>query len=292
MEFVQLIEKTTRRLNLIFRNVFGTSCDPQKGYASTFTDFIEISRDESPPVMDGYIEIDTNGSPVIDQLWGAVGEVMSYTSILVELLFNNFGVTAQEQSPFCPIFSSPTDLRDEFIAYLPRKVSFGDASGNAEPSNINDEARDAPATSPETIVLEQVRIFAEKILRDDAKSDEDSDGENIEVVSNCDNIQIVSPSLSSSLLASSLRIFSAKILTCSSTIASGEVVGASQASYFVLLGSAVPLASPKETFLGRYTMNSSRKSVGDENMGQNGDCSCAVTPKLLNRSSTSIEVKT
>ena len=52
MEFVQLIEKTTRRLNLIFRNGFGTSHDPQKGYASTFTDFIELSHDESPPRLE------------------------------------------------------------------------------------------------------------------------------------------------------------------------------------------------------------------------------------------------
>ena len=97
MEFVQLIENTTRRLNLIFCNGFGTSRDPQKGYASTFTDFIELSHDESPPVMDGSVEIYPNGSPVVEQLWGAVGEVMSYTSRIIETLFNTFGVTEEEQ---------------------------------------------------------------------------------------------------------------------------------------------------------------------------------------------------
>ena len=64
-----------------------------------------------------------------------------------------------------------------------------------------------------------------------------------------------SPSLYSSLLASCLIILSANILTCSITIASGEAVGASQASSLVFLGSAVPLASPKENILGRYVMN-------------------------------------
>ena len=97
MEFVQLIEKTTFWLNLIFRNGFVTSCDPQKGYASNFTDFIGISRDERPPVMDGSVEIYTNFYPVVEQLWGAVDEVMSYTSRLIEPLFNNIGVTAEEQ---------------------------------------------------------------------------------------------------------------------------------------------------------------------------------------------------
>ena len=37
-------------------------------------------------------------------------------------------------------------------------------------------------------------MFSEKILIDGANSDRDSDGDDIEVVSNCDDIQVVSPS--------------------------------------------------------------------------------------------------
>ena len=106
MEFVQLIENTTCRLNLIFRNGFGTSCDPQKGCALSLTDFIELSRDESPPVRYGSVEIDPNISLVVEQLLGAVGKVMSYTSRLTETLFNTVGVTAKEQSPFCMLQSA------------------------------------------------------------------------------------------------------------------------------------------------------------------------------------------
>ena len=76
--------------------------------------------------------------------------------------------------------------------YLPRTFPFGDASGTDEPSSTNDEACDAPTASPESIVLERVRMFADKILRDDDNSDEGSDGDDIEVVSNCDSIQVVS----------------------------------------------------------------------------------------------------
>ena len=72
-------------------------------------------------------------------------------------------------------------MRDEFIAYLPRTFYFGDTSGTAEPSNTNDEDRDASAASPEAIVLELVRMFAEKMLIDDDNSDKDIDGDNIEV---------------------------------------------------------------------------------------------------------------
>ena len=138
-----MIKKTTRWLNLIFCNKFGTSSDPQKGYASTLTDFIELSRDESLPVMDGSVEIDPNISLVVEQLWGTVGEVMSYTSRLIEPLLNTVGFTAEEQSPFCHIFSSPTTALQPKI-YLDL----------FQQSNTNDEACDAPTALPEGVALE------------------------------------------------------------------------------------------------------------------------------------------
>ena len=101
-------------------------------------------------------------------MWGAVGKVISYTSRIIEPLFNTVGVTADEKSLLCCIFSYPTDLREKFIAYLPRTFSFGDTSGTAEPSNTNDEACDAPVALTEAIMLELVRMFADKMLRDDA----------------------------------------------------------------------------------------------------------------------------
>ena len=153
MQFVQLVEKTTRRLNLMFLNGFSTSRDPQKGYASTFKDFIEHCHDERPSMMDGSVEVDPNGSPVVEELWSAVGKVIAYASSLIEPLLATVGVTPKERSPFCRKFSSPTDLRDEFIAYLPRTFSFDDATGTADAGNTDEEAGDAPAASPEAIVL-------------------------------------------------------------------------------------------------------------------------------------------
>ena len=86
----------------------------------TFTDFIELDRDEIPAVMDESVEINPNGYLVVEQLWGKVGELMSYTSRLVEPLFDTVGVAAEEKSPFCRIFLSATNLREKFITYPPR----------------------------------------------------------------------------------------------------------------------------------------------------------------------------
>ena len=153
--------------------------------------------------MDGSVEIDPNGSPVLDKLWGAVGKVMSYTSRLIETLFNIVGVTAEEQSPFCRIFSC------KLIEYLPRTFPFGDAGGTTEPSYTNDEAWDAPAASPEAIVLGRVRMFAGEMRRDDANRNKYSDSDDIEVVSNCDDIQVVSPSP----ISNTMSVSSEKLMT-------------------------------------------------------------------------------
>ena len=104
--------------------------------------------------MDGSVEIDPNGSLFVYQLWGAVGKVISYTSRIIEPLFNTVGVTADEKSLLCCIFSYPTDLREKFIAYLPITIYFGDASVTAETSNRSDETCDATAASPNAIVIE------------------------------------------------------------------------------------------------------------------------------------------
>ena len=109
-------------------------------------------------------------------------------------MFNTVGVTADKQSPLCCIISSPTNLWDKFIAYLPITIYFGDASVTAETSNRSDETCDATAASPNAIVIEWVRIFEDEMMRYGANSNEYSYGDDIEVVSNCDDIQVVSPS--------------------------------------------------------------------------------------------------
>ena len=68
MEFVQLIENITHQLRLMFLEGFNTSRDPQKSYEATFRKSVELSRDESPPVMDGSVDVDPAGAPVVEQL--------------------------------------------------------------------------------------------------------------------------------------------------------------------------------------------------------------------------------
>ena len=183
MQFIQLIEKKTRRLNLIFRNGFSTSRDPQKGYAATFTKFIDLSRDEIPPVMDGTVEINRDGSPVVEQLWDMVSNAMAFASSPVVPILKNVGVTSEERSPFCLTFSNQTDLREEFIAYLPKQFSFGKTNGNADAYNTDAGACDAPIALPEAIVFGRVKSFANEMQTNGERDDEDNDDYNVEDVS-------------------------------------------------------------------------------------------------------------
>ena len=95
---------------------------------------------------------------------------------------NALGVTAEERSPFCRSFSSPTESRDEFIAYLPNTFSFDDIGGNASADVGSGEADDGPVASPATIVLERVKNFASDMMSDRAKGEEDSNNNDVEVV--------------------------------------------------------------------------------------------------------------
>ena len=82
-------------------------------------------------MMDGSVEIDPNGYPVVEQLCGAVVKLISYTLRLIEPLLNIVGVASEDQSPLCRIFLSPTNLWYKFISYLPRTYSFIDSRGTA-----------------------------------------------------------------------------------------------------------------------------------------------------------------
>ena len=52
-------------------------------------------------------------------------------------------------------------------------------------------------------------MFADEMLRDYVNSDKDSDGDNTEVVYNCDDIQVVSPSP----ISNTMSVSSAELMT-------------------------------------------------------------------------------
>eukprot|EP00957_Ditylum_brightwellii_P107029 8166224-Ditylum_brightwellii.AAC.1 len=65
--------------------------------------------------MDGTVNLQDDGGYVATQMWAAVSKAITYSSAIMSKLFGTIGVTGDEISPFCHSFSSPDDLRNEFI---------------------------------------------------------------------------------------------------------------------------------------------------------------------------------
>eukprot|EP00957_Ditylum_brightwellii_P013846 1043208-Ditylum_brightwellii.AAC.1 len=80
--------------------------------------------------MDGTVNLQDDGGFVATQMWAAVSKVITYSSTMTSKLFGTIGATGDKISPFCCSFSSPDDLRNEFIQYLPRTFVYNDVQGN------------------------------------------------------------------------------------------------------------------------------------------------------------------
>ena len=80
--------------------------------------------------MDGNVNLTDDGDYVAIQIWAAVSKAISYSVTMMSTLFDTVGATVDERSPFCRSFSSPDDLKDEFICYLPRTFKYHNVMGN------------------------------------------------------------------------------------------------------------------------------------------------------------------
>jgi hypothetical protein len=77
-EFVQLAAKLISRLNLMYKNSFGPSNCPQKGYSSTYHDFYHYGLDRnSEGCMRGTINVQNGDGYVAEQLWETVSNLIT-----------------------------------------------------------------------------------------------------------------------------------------------------------------------------------------------------------------------
>ena len=97
---------------------------PRKAkYASTFANFVTLSRDKKRLDIDGAsVVIDPEGAPVAEQLWSSVQNVTTYSKALAKSLLKTLGVLEADVSPFCRTFESLADLKDEYVKYQARNI--------------------------------------------------------------------------------------------------------------------------------------------------------------------------
>jgi hypothetical protein len=166
LEFAQLYEKLIRRLEKMYKFGFNPSRDPNKGYSSTFRNYFKYSVATKQPLMEGTVQLLMNGDFVAKQLWSAVNELINYSSTLMTPFLSALGVTNDNCSPFSRKFTSLTDLRDEFILYLPSTFDFDNVHGRSrdeEASDDNDGGEDE-SQSLADIMQERVIQFQQSIV--------------------------------------------------------------------------------------------------------------------------------
>eukprot|EP00957_Ditylum_brightwellii_P111628 8514571-Ditylum_brightwellii.AAC.1 len=118
--------------------------------------------------MDGTVNLQDDGGYVATQIWAAVSKAITYSSTMMSKLFGTIGATGDEILPFCCSFSSPDDLRNEFIWYLAHTYVYNDVQGNSteQASGGDDETEDAGAPTQE-VLLDRIKSVAEEMKEAD-----------------------------------------------------------------------------------------------------------------------------
>ena len=174
LEFAQLTAKLISRLNLMYKNSFGPSNCPRKGYGATYHDYFHYGLDSnSEGCMDGTINVQNGEDYVAKRLWETVSNLITFSSDMMRVLLKVVGVTNAEMSPFCRTFLSLEDLRDEFIRYLPRTFVYqnirgGSAAAENESSDSNDDdGKDNEDKKATEHMVERIKMFADSIMAED-----------------------------------------------------------------------------------------------------------------------------
>lgn len=177
LEFAQLFEKLNRRLKQMYKHSFNPSRDPQKGYQATYKGYFDYTMDTSDAMMEGTVNLLSGGDFVVNQLWKSVSGVISFSSKLMKELLSTVGVSPNDLTPFCRDFKSPTDLRDEFIRFLPSTFSYDEFAGaaTAEEDKSDEDSVESGVDDDavrEASVVERIGLFAREMSEEDSSVDE------------------------------------------------------------------------------------------------------------------------
>ena len=126
------------------------------------------------------MELADDGAYVAMQIWAVVCKTITYSCTMMSKLFDTVGATVDERSPFCRSFSSPADLRNEFIHYLPRTFQYNNVMGDGvEEPTVEPEDTNTPSKD---IMVDRIRQFASEMTKAE-EEDNEGDDDNEDVVS-------------------------------------------------------------------------------------------------------------
>ena len=128
---------------------------------------MKLSQDKNMSDMNGFVGIDPAGKPTAEQMWNAAKDTMEYTKNLAEEILETLGVTKEDKLPLSCTLLSLTELRNKFIAYQTRTFVYNGTHGTGMAGDADDICNGTSDATPEEIMLERVKSFAESIPRAD-----------------------------------------------------------------------------------------------------------------------------
>ena len=169
------------------------------------------------------MELADDGAYVAMQMWAVVSKTITYSCTMMSKLFDTVGATVDERSPFCRSFSSPADLRNEFMRYLPRTFQYKDVMGDGvEEPTVEPEDTNTPSKD---IMVDRIRRFASEMNKAEEEDNEgDDDNEDVVSASSADDTSAADATDNSQEL---MNLFQGIIDTSSVDDILGKVLAAS-----------------------------------------------------------------
>ena len=142
--------------------------------------------------MEGTIELVDGGDFIAVQMWEVVSKSISYSSTLMSKLFDTFGATVDECSPFCQSFFSLQDLRNKLINYLPYSFtnhSIMSNSNEGTPTDATVEPEDTNMPSQEAMA-DRIRCFANEMNKANKRDENKNANDDVKSISPNDDSKL------------------------------------------------------------------------------------------------------
>ena len=167
IDFLSLVEKLKRQINIIFCGDLNTSSSIY-GYQATFEEWIEQAKVEGSGLEGGpcLINLDNDSAPICDQLWLFVSKSIDESVRIMSPLLKLAGVEEKNMSPFYKRFTSSKDLLDAYITYCPKTLSYDgmDGTTEVEKSNEIDDSEQQQAEEKNKDIANRICQFTTEIL--------------------------------------------------------------------------------------------------------------------------------
>lgn len=118
-ECTEIEQKRRNKIDAVYASNLKVSRDPKKGYAATFSTFVDAAQ-ATTGVEGGPVDVTSTSDAAVDLLWVEVQPIINAVSEKMIPLLDRFDVTPAARSSLCRQFDSVSDLLEVYLSKIPR----------------------------------------------------------------------------------------------------------------------------------------------------------------------------